>query len=275
MAGNGYYRPVLVAADNECDEVMTLPQVKGLGNAANRFIAEEIPETTAVDIAAGVTASDVSQETAANDPAIIHIESTTVEPVVSTAAPIRGQSCVEVRRSVRERTQPKRFERIVDGSTGDEAADFYHKYKEDIKLMKKIGLESFRFSISWSRVLPNITPFATLLHFDHPQALEDEYGAFGSRKFIDDFAEYADFAFKTFGDRVKHWVTMNEPNAWITFIFQADAAWSGQGGSTTSRPYVMGHNLILAHGAAAKIYKEKYQVIFNSEILIFEEAKFN
>ncbi|OMO68634.1 kinesin-like protein KIF14 [Corchorus olitorius] len=100
MAGSGYCRPVLVAADNECDEVMTLPRVKGLGNGANRFIAEEIPEPTAVDIAAGVTASDESQETAANDPAIVHIESTVVEPVVSTAAPISGQSCVEVRRSV-------------------------------------------------------------------------------------------------------------------------------------------------------------------------------
>ncbi|OMP05511.1 hypothetical protein COLO4_08801 [Corchorus olitorius] len=110
MAGNGYCRPVLVTADNECDEVMTLPQVKGLGNGANRFIAEEIPETTTIYIAAGVTASDESQETATNDPAIIHIESTAVEPVVSTAAPISCQSCVEVRRSVRERTQPKHFD---------------------------------------------------------------------------------------------------------------------------------------------------------------------
>ncbi|OMO61805.1 hypothetical protein COLO4_33338 [Corchorus olitorius] len=110
MAGSGYCRPVLVATDNECDEVMTLPQVKRLSNGANRFIAEEIPKTTAVDIAAGVTASDESQETAANDLAIIHIESNVVEPVVSIAAPISGQSCVEVRRSVRERTQPKHFD---------------------------------------------------------------------------------------------------------------------------------------------------------------------
>ncbi|OMO98877.1 hypothetical protein COLO4_13658 [Corchorus olitorius] len=110
MAGSGYCRPMLVAADNECDEVMKLPQVKGLGNGANRFIVEEIPETTALDIAAGVTAFDECQETASNDPAIIHIEATAVEPVVSTATPINGQSCIEVRSSVRERTQPKRFD---------------------------------------------------------------------------------------------------------------------------------------------------------------------
>ncbi|OMO87828.1 Integrase, catalytic core [Corchorus capsularis] len=95
-----YCRPVLNVADNDCEEVMTLPQVKGLGNAVDRFIAEEIPETAAGDITAGVTAS---QETTVT-------ESTAEEPVVSSAVPISGQSCVEVRRSARERTQPKRFD---------------------------------------------------------------------------------------------------------------------------------------------------------------------
>ncbi|OMO96980.1 hypothetical protein COLO4_14933 [Corchorus olitorius] len=90
MAGSEYCRPVLVAADNEYEEVMTLSQVKGLGNAADRFIAEEIHEIAAVDIAAGVTAAEESQETTANDPAIINIESAAIEPVVSTAVPISG-----------------------------------------------------------------------------------------------------------------------------------------------------------------------------------------
>ncbi|OMO75305.1 Integrase, catalytic core [Corchorus capsularis] len=99
-AGGEYCRPVLNAANNDCEEVMTLPQVKGLGNAADRFIAEEIPETAAGDITAGVTAS---QETTVT-------ESTAEEPVVSSAVPISGQSRVEVRRSARERTQPKRFD---------------------------------------------------------------------------------------------------------------------------------------------------------------------
>ncbi|KAK8324255.1 hypothetical protein V6Z11_A12G290500 [Gossypium hirsutum] len=104
----------------------------------------------------------------------------------------------------------KHPERIVDRSTGDVAVDFYHRYKEDIMLMKKIGLDSFRFSISWTRILPTgklsgginrlgvqfynnliddllangLKPFVTLLHFDHPQALEDEYGGFSSPKIV-------------------------------------------------------------------------------------------
>ncbi|OMP12644.1 Glycoside hydrolase, family 1 [Corchorus olitorius] len=174
-------------------------------------------------------------------------------------------------------------DRILDHSTGDVASDFYHKYKEDIVLMKKIGLDSFRFSISWSRILPKgrvsegvndlgvkfyndlidelikngIKPFVTLLHFDHPQAIEEEYGAFASRK--DDFAEYAEFCFKTFGDRVKYWATLNEPNGWIVTLLPG-FGWAEQGGNATeSGPFPLGHHLILAHAAAAKIYVDKYQ----------------
>uniref|UniRef100_A0A6N2KKW2 Beta-glucosidase n=1 Tax=Salix viminalis TaxID=40686 RepID=A0A6N2KKW2_SALVM len=128
-------------------------------------------------------------------------------------------------------------EKIWDQSTGNVGIDFYHRYKEDVQLMKKMGLDSFRFSISWSRVLPKgkisggvnplgvrfynnlinellangITPFVTLFHWDLPQALEDEYYGFLSSKAVDDYVDYVDFCFKTFGDRVKHWCTFNEP----------------------------------------------------------------
>ncbi|CAI0428024.1 unnamed protein product [Linum tenue] len=131
-------------------------------------------------------------------------------------------------------------EKIMDHSTGDLADNFYKKYKEDIKLMKKIGLDSFRFSISWSRILPNgklsggvnqvgvtfyndlidellangIKPLVTLWHFDLPQALEDEYGGFLSPKIVGEYLAYANLCFKTFSDRVKLWVTMNEPNGY-------------------------------------------------------------
>ncbi|XVE64323.1 hypothetical protein DITRI_Ditri07aG0092300 [Diplodiscus trichospermus] len=170
-------------------------------------------------------------------------------------------------------------ERIVDHSTGDVAVDFYHRYKDDIKLMKKIGLDSFRFSISWSRILPKgklsggvnpagvqfynnlidkllangLMPFVTLIHFDHPQALEDDYDGFSSPKIVNDFVDYADFCFKTFGDRVKHWVTMNEPNGWSI---------GGANGSASTSPtesYVLAHHLLLSHAAAVKLYREKYQ----------------
>ncbi|OMP10181.1 Glycoside hydrolase, family 1 [Corchorus olitorius] len=160
--------------------------------------------------------------------------------------------------------------------------------QEDIVLMKKIGLDSFRFSISWTRVLPKgrvsegvnelgvkfyndlinelikngIKPFVTLLHFDHPQALQEEYGGFNHRKFVADFAQYADFCFKTFGDRVKYWATMNEPNGWIVTILQPTAAWI----ENKVGPFEMGHNLILAHAHAVQIYRRKYQATQKGKI---------
>ncbi|KAA8527262.1 hypothetical protein F0562_034641 [Nyssa sinensis] len=128
-------------------------------------------------------------------------------------------------------------EKIRDGSNGDVAVDHHNRYKEDIAIMKGMGMDAYRFSISWSKILPNgklsggknqdgidyynnllkelqdkgLEPFVTLFHWDLPQALEDEYGGFLSPKIVDHFLEYADFCFKTFGDRVKNWITVNEP----------------------------------------------------------------
>nr|POE56020.1 beta-glucosidase 17 [Quercus suber] len=185
-------------------------------------------------------------------------------------------------------------EKIADGSNGDVADDFYHRYKGDIKLMKKLGLDSFRFSISWSRILPKgkisggvnpqgvkfynnlinelllngIKPLVTLFHFDTPQALEDEYGGFLSPKIVKDYLDYVDFCFKTFGDQVKLWVTMNEPNGiginGYTLGMQAPGRCSNYVGNCTAgnsatEPYIVAHNLLLAHGGAVKLYKDKYQ----------------
>ncbi|KAB1705545.1 family 1 glycosylhydrolase, partial [Klebsiella pneumoniae] len=122
------------------------------------------------------------------------------------------------------------------GATADVSCDAYHKYKEDVKLMADTGLEGYRFSISWSRLIPNgrgpvnpkglqyynnlideivshgIQPHVTLCHSDLPQALEDDYGGWMSRKIINDFIAYADVCFKEFGDRILHWTTLNEVN---------------------------------------------------------------
>ncbi|KAL5983315.1 hypothetical protein ACLOJK_017399 [Asimina triloba] len=134
------------------------------------------------------------------------------------------------------------------------------KLQEDIKIMKDMGLDGFRFSISWPRILPRVKPFATLFHWDIPQSIQDG----------DDFRDYADVCFKEFGDRVKHWITLNEP--WTYSIggyavgFLAPGRCSPgpgslncSGGNSGTEPYMVGHNLLLAHAAAGKLYKEKYQ----------------
>ncbi|KAF3433996.1 hypothetical protein FNV43_RR25099 [Rhamnella rubrinervis] len=183
----------------------------------------------------------------------------------------------------------------VTSSSGIVAADFYHRYKEDIQLMKKIGLDSFRFSISWSRVLPTgkikggvnqqgvqfynnlinellsngIMPFVTIFHWDVPQALEDEYGGFLNSAIVNDYQEYADFLFKTFGDRVKNWCTVNEPSIFTLIGYDLGLNAPGRcsnyvgncaAGDSATEPYIVAHNLLLAHSAAVKVYKEKYQV---------------
>lgn len=125
------------------------------------------------------------------------------------------------------------------GSNGDVAVDHYHRYKEDVALMAEMGLKTYRFSVSWSRVLPNgkgevnekgiqfysdlidellehgIEPIVTLYHWDLPQNLQDEYGGWESREVIKDFTEYSKLLFDRFSDRVKYWVSMNEQNVFI------------------------------------------------------------
>nr|TKS08200.1 beta-glucosidase [Populus alba] len=128
-------------------------------------------------------------------------------------------------------------ERINDHSNGNVAVDFYHRYKEDVQRMKEMGMDAFRFSISWSRVLPHgrlsagvneegikfyndliddllkngLQPYVTLFHWDTPQALEDKYGGFLSPNIVNDFRDFVDLCFQKFGDRVKKWITLNEP----------------------------------------------------------------
>ncbi|GAB2266172.1 Beta-glucosidase 17 [Dionaea muscipula] len=186
--------------------------------------------------------------------------------------------------------------KIADHSTGDVADDFYHRYKEDVKLLKKNRF-SFRFSISWPRVLPRgeisggvnskgikfyndlinellangITPFVTIFHWDVPQALEDKYGGLLSPNIVKDFIDFAELCFKEFGDRVKHWTSMNEPNldswnSYSTGIFAPGRCSSYIGnctaGDSATEPYIAGHHLLLAHAATVNLYKTKYQVFF-------------
>ncbi|KAJ4836890.1 hypothetical protein Tsubulata_046815 [Turnera subulata] len=192
-------------------------------------------------------------------------------------------------------------ERIQDGSNGGVAIDFYHRYKEDIRKMKELNMDSFRFSISWARILPNgtvkggvnqegidfynnlideivsngLVPFITLFHWDTPQALQDEYDGFLSRRIVKDFQDYADLCFQEFGDRVKHWVTINEPWAYSyrahdqgDFAPGRCSSWvkGCKHGNSATEPYIVAHNQLLAHAAAVQVYREKHQALQNGEI---------
>ncbi|MBL1229968.1 glycoside hydrolase family 1 protein [Enterococcus sp. BWB1-3] len=125
------------------------------------------------------------------------------------------------------------------GTNGDVAVDHYHRYKEDIALMKEQGLKAYRFSVAWTRIFPSgrgevnrpglqfyidlvdellengIEPILTLYHWDLPQALQDEYLGWESRKIIDDFTNYAAVLFETFKGKIKHWVSLNEQNIFV------------------------------------------------------------
>uniref|UniRef100_A0A0E0BWM7 4-hydroxy-7-methoxy-3-oxo-3,4-dihydro-2H-1,4-benzoxazin-2-yl glucosidebeta-D-glucosidase n=1 Tax=Oryza meridionalis TaxID=40149 RepID=A0A0E0BWM7_9ORYZ len=148
-------------------------------------------------------------------------------------------------------------------------------YQEDVHMMKEMGMDAYRFSISWSRILPRVQPFVTLFHYDTPQALEDKYKGFLSPNIINDYKDYAEICFKEFGDRVKHWITFNEP-----WIFCSKAYASGtyapgrcspwemgkcSVGDSGREPYTACHHQLLAHAETVRLYKEKYQ--FTEEVV--------
>ncbi|MGL5541618.1 MAG: glycoside hydrolase family 1 protein [Erysipelotrichaceae bacterium] len=121
-------------------------------------------------------------------------------------------------------------------TNGDVAIDFYHRFQEDIALMKEQGLKAYRFSISWPRILPlgkkernpegiafyhtiidllrenDIEPLVTMYHWDLPHALQEAYGGWINRQIIEDFVAYAQLLFEEYGSKVKYWITLNEQN---------------------------------------------------------------
>ncbi|KAK8941130.1 Beta-glucosidase 24 [Platanthera zijinensis] len=199
----------------------------------------------------------------------------------------------------------KHPEKIADGSSGDPGAGSYYHYEEDVNVLAKIGLKGYRFSISWSRVLPKgrgepnhegiqyynnlidalknngIEPYVTLFHWDVPQALEDEYGGFLSHQIVEDYKNYVDLCFNKFGDRVKHWITMNEPYVFSTLGYSkgihapghctpglkiGDQEFVCPVGDSIREPYKVAHNILLAHSEAAQLYKDKYKAKFGGKV---------
>ncbi|KAK6286144.1 hypothetical protein POUND7_012323 [Theobroma cacao] len=165
--------------------------------------------------------------------------------------------------------------------------------QEDVKLMAEMGLDAYRFSISWSRLIPNgrgpvnpkglefynnliaelishgILPHVTLNNYDLPQALEDEYGGWIDRRIVKDFTAYADVCFREFGDRVSYWTTVNEPNVFAIGGYDQGISppkhcsspfgTNCTRGNSCSEPYIAVHNILLAHASAARLYRIKYQ----------------
>jgi beta-glucosidase/6-phospho-beta-glucosidase/beta-galactosidase len=192
---------------------------------------------------------------------------------------------------------------FAKGATGNVANDHYHRFAEDVQMMRGMGLKHYRFSIAWPRLLPNgtlagginhdgvafynelidaliangITPAVTLYHWDLPQALlvdgdPERQGWFsvdaatgapnGDTTIGWHFADYAELCFRTFGDRVKMWLTFNE--AW-TFTWLGSGAGKAPGlasypmGDDARWPLVAGHNVLLAHGLAVQRYRALFQ----------------
>lgn len=170
-----------------------------------------------------------------------------------------------------------RFSHVKGIENGDVACEEYDRVTETIQLLKELGVNSYRFSIAWTRIQPNgtgkanekgiayyrylidelnkagIAPMVTLYHWDMPQALEDK-GGWANRKTVDHFVEYAKILFREFGKDVKYWITHNEPRVISTLGY--GTANMAPGTNDRSLIKVVNHHLLLSHGYAVKAYKE-------------------
>ncbi|XP_009135219.1 beta-glucosidase 47 [Brassica rapa] len=183
--------------------------------------------------------------------------------------------------------------KIADGSHGKVSVDHYHRYPGDLDLKKDLGVNSYRFSLSWARILPKgrfgdvnmeginhynrminailkrgMEPFVTLTHYDMPQELECRYGSWLNPQIREDFEHYAEICFRHFGNRVKFWTTFNEPNVQVILGYRKGTyppsrcsktfANCTRGGSDIE-PLVAAHNIIRSHFAAVSLYRERFQ----------------
>ena len=173
--------------------------------------------------------------------------------------------------------------KIRSGETGDVAADHFHRWKEDVKYMAQMRLRYYRFSISWSRVLPQgygqvseeglkfysdlidellangIHPVVTLYHWDLPLTLQLESDGWLSESTASAFVQYAQLCFKTFGDRVKHWITFNEPQTHAVYGYARGEHAPGRQLRADREPYIAAHYMLLAHAYAVARYRTDFQ----------------
>ena len=166
--------------------------------------------------------------------------------------------------------------KVANGDTGDVACDHYHRWGADLDLIGSLGVNAYRFSIAWPRIFPlgrgsleprglefydrlvdgllqrGLAPYATLYHWDLPQALEDE-GGWTNRDTVDAFVAYADAVTARLGDRVASWATLNEP--WCSAYLGYAAGEHAPGGTSVSDGLQAAHHLLLAHGSALPVMR--------------------
>ena len=167
--------------------------------------------------------------------------------------------------------------KIVTGELGEPACDSYHRYMDDIAVMRQMNNNAYRFSIAWPRIIPDgdgevcqagldyydrvvdallaagITPFITLYHWDLPQALQDK-GGWASRATVDAYVRYVDVVVSHLGDRVKHWMTHNEP--WCVSILSHEIGDHAPGMHDRKVALQVAHHLLLSHGLAVPVIRQ-------------------
>jgi beta-glucosidase len=167
--------------------------------------------------------------------------------------------------------------KVRNGDSGAIACDFYHRYSTDIALMRELGIDAFRFSIAWPRIIPTgrgkineagldfydrlidellgngIAPYVTLFHWDTPQAIEDE-GGWPVRSTVDAFEAYVEAVAGRLGDRVTHWITHNEP--WVVSWVGHGWGHHAPGGQSEADALATAHHLLLSHGRAVAILRD-------------------
>ncbi|KAJ9556445.1 hypothetical protein OSB04_011059 [Centaurea solstitialis] len=197
-------------------------------------------------------------------------------------------------------------DKIKGGANACVTVDSYSRMKEDVQLLKKMGVNSYRFSISWPRILPggkvsmgknqeginyynklidelltnNIEPFVTLFHWDLPNALEEEYMGFLSSKVVADFVDYVDICFWEFGDRVKNWSTLNEPhmftyNGYVKGTFPPGRGEKCKDSDLETEPYTVAYNLLNCHASAYRKYEKDYKSFQNGKVGITLDLTFH
>ncbi|KAL5235702.1 hypothetical protein ACI65C_003112 [Semiaphis heraclei] len=181
-----------------------------------------------------------------------------------------------------------KYKHYREAITGDIACNSYYKVDEDVKLLKELKVQSYRFSLSWPRILPrgedsyvnpagvqyynrlidkllenNITPIVTIYHWDLPQCIQD-LGGWCNKQIIEFFTLYARVVFRTFGDRVKYWITINEP-------YIVSESYGNESGAPALNKsgigdYLAIHHTILAHATAYHLYNREFRSLQNGQI---------